>query len=161
MATTSRTRELAGEFEAATGELIEVITACNDAQWNLSAANDERSVGVLAHHVAETNGAFAHIVRTLANGETFSPSISMEEVHDLNAQQARDNAKVGKQETLDRLRANSDAILAALGTIDDDFLDRPAGVFGDNELTVNQVIEWIVIGHTAEHLQTIRAAIGG
>jgi hypothetical protein len=160
MATTSRTHELAERFEAATGELIGIAAACSEAQWSMTAANDERTVGAVAHHVAETNGAFAHIVRTLASGETFSPSISMVEVDDLNAQRALDNAKIEKQQTIDLLRASSDAILESLRTIDDDLLDRPAGVFGGDEFTVNQVIEWIVIGHTVEHMQSIHTATG-
>ena len=38
-------------------------------------------------------------------------------------------------------------------------LDRVAGVFGGNEMTVNQVLEWVVIGHTADHLGTIRGTL--
>lgn len=161
MATTTRTDERASQFEAVNAEIIAIVTDCGDEQWRLTAANDERTVGVVAYHAAETNGAFARIIQTLAAGGTYTPSVSMEEVHQLNAQQARDNAEVGRQETLDLLRANGDAILHALRNIDDDQLERTAGTFGGHEMTINQVMEWVVIGHTAEHLESIRATLAG
>lgn len=38
-------------------------------------------------------------------------------------------------------------------------LDNPAGTFGEQELRVSQVAEQIVIGHTTEHLTSLRAAL--
>jgi hypothetical protein len=139
--------------------MIAAVSTCSDEQWRQPTAEDGRTVGVVAHHVGEVNGAFAKIVETLAVGGTYTPKVSMEEVHESNAKHARNNAAAGKAETLDLLRANGDEILRVLASIDDTVLDRTAGIFGGNELTVNQVLEWVVIGHTAEHLGTIRSTL--
>jgi uncharacterized damage-inducible protein DinB len=159
MSTTTRTAALATQFEAVNAEIIAAVSACSDEQWRQPTAEDGRTVGVVAHHVGEVNGAFAKIVETLAASGNYTPNVSMEEVHESNAKHARDNAGAGKAETLDLLRANGDAILRVLGSIDDSTLDQAAGVFGGHEMTVTQVLEWIVIGHTAEHLGTIRKTL--
>ena len=156
MSTTTQTAVLAARFEAVNAEMIATVMACSDEQWRVPTKEDGRTVAVLAHHVGEVNGAFAGIIERLVAGETYTPNVSMDEVDASNAQHASDNASVGRTETLDLLRANGDAILRALGGIDDGTLDRVAGVFGGHEMTVNQVMEWVVIGHTAEHLGTIR-----
>ena len=105
------------------------------------------------------NGAFATLIATLAAGDTYSPAVSMEEVHRRNAEHTRAHAAVGKQETLDLLHANGAAILRAIDGIDDGLFDRTAGIFGGHEMTVAQVMDWVVIGHTADHLATIRATL--
>ncbi len=156
MSTTTRTTELAGRFEAVNADIITTVMECSDEQWRLPTKEDGRTVGVLAHHVGTVNGAFAGIIERLAAGDTYTPNVSMEEVHRSNAQHASEQAMTGRLETLDVLRSNGEAIMAALRRIDDATLDRVAGVFGGNEMTVNQVLEWVVIGHTADHLGTIR-----
>ncbi len=160
MSTTTRTAALATEFEAINAEVIAAVSECSDEQWRQATTDDGRTVGVIAHHVGETNGAFAGIIERLAAGESYTPNVSMDEVHESNAKHARENATIGKLETLDVLRTNGEAILRALASIDDGTLDRVAGTFGGHEMTVNQVMEWVVIGHAAEHLGTIRNTLG-
>lgn len=144
------------QFKAANDEVIELVTRCTDEQWRRLTASEGWPVAVVAHHIAEVNGAFAMIVGRLAAGGTHSPTTSMDEVHRRNAEHAREYADVGKQEALDELRANGDAVLESLRSLQEDQLDRTAGVFGGNELSVARVVEWIIIGHTAEHLASIR-----
>ena len=156
---TAPAEELADRFEAVNDEIIAIVTGCTDAQWRQPCASEGWPVGVVAHHIAVVQGAFARMVETLAAGETFSPRSSMEEVHRSNALHARAHAAVGKPETLDALRTNGAAIAQRLRSLGDEHLDRTAGVFGGRELSVAQVVEWIVIGHAAEHLASLRATI--
>lgn len=158
-ALTTRAEQLAAGFETVNDEVIATVTGCTDDQWRQPSATDGRPVGVVAHHIAVVQGAFARMVETLAAGETFSPRSSMEEVHRSNALHARAHAAVGKPETLDALRTNGAAIAQRLRSLGDEHLDRTAGVFGGRELSVAQVVEWIVIGHAGEHLASMRAAI--
>ena len=120
---------------------------------------DGRPVGVVAQHLAVVQDAFVGMVETLAAGTTFSPRSSMEEVHEINAQHAREYAEVGKPETLTVLRESNATMAQLLHSLDDEQLDRTAGVFGGRELSVAQVVEWIVIGHAKEHLASIRATV--
>ncbi len=155
----NRVEQLAAQFEAVNDELIESVTRCTDEQWRQPSASERWPVGVVAHHVAAVNGGFARFVEKLAAGETYSPTTSMDEIHKSNAQHARDYAEVGKPEVLDALQTNGAAVARALRSLDEEQLGHTAGVFGGQEMTVARVVEYVVVGHTAEHLASIRATI--
>jgi hypothetical protein len=156
----TRLDDYVDRFEATNNDLIATVEGCPDEQWRQLCEDGGRPVGVVAYHVAATNEAFARMLGALAVGETYSPKISMEVIHGHNAQQAQDHADVSKPEALDGLRQNGAAILQTLRSLNDGQLDQVAGVFGDNELSVAQVVEYVVIGHTREHLDSIRTAVG-
>jgi hypothetical protein len=156
---TTRSAEFVAQFEAVNADLIATVEGCTDEQWRQQCEDEGRSAGVIAYHVAATNEAFAQMLGALASGQIYSPKSSMAEIHAHNAQQARDNANVGKAEVLEGLRQHGAAIVQTLRSLGDDQLDKVAGIFGGNELTIGQVIEYVVVGHTREHRDSIRAGI--
>lgn len=156
----NRIEEYARQFEAVNDETIVFVKECTDEQWRQPTASEGWSVGVVAHHAAEVNRAFVEILERIAAGDSYSPSISTEELDRQNAQHARDFANVGKQDVLALLHSNGSALARAIRSLSEDQLERVAGIFGDIELTVAQVIEWVVIGHPTEHLNSIRATLG-
>lgn len=155
----TRAEQFATQFETVNNDLIATVAGCTDEQWRQPCVDEDRTVGVVAHHVAAVYPAFAGIVKALATGETLPPRSSMEVVHRSNAQHARDYAAAGQPETLAALRVNGAAIAQQLRRLGDEQLDRTAGGFGERELRVAQVVEWVVIGHTREHLASIRATV--
>jgi uncharacterized damage-inducible protein DinB len=157
--TPSRAAQYAERFVRANEDLIAAARSCSDENWRRPCPNDGRSVGEVAHHVAEVYPAFAHIVATLKSGEQFSPSASMDDVDRENAEHAQARVTVDRTATLDLLNAGSAEIASLLPALRDEQLDDVAGNFGGHELRVSQVIEFIVIGHTLEHLDSIRAAL--
>jgi uncharacterized damage-inducible protein DinB len=159
--TITRAEQYAAQFAAANDEVIALVTGCTDEQWRLRCVDEERSVAVVAHHIADVNAAFTKMVARLASGATYTPNIAMDEIDRSNAQHARDFADVEKPEVLAGLRSSGTAIAQQLAALSDEQLDGIAGVFGGNELKVSQVVEYVVIGHTAEHLNSIRATIAG
>ncbi len=160
MSTSQRSEELARQFEAVNSEISELIASCSDVQWHQVCASEGWQLNVVAHHIAEVQQAFAGMVEKLANGETYTPTISMARIDESNAQHAREHADASKAETLELLQASQSAISRQLRDLNDDDLDRVAGTFGGNELTVSQVVEFVVIGHPAEHLASMRATVG-
>ena len=157
----TRAAQLAERFAAVNDEISALITGCTDAQWRQPCADEIRPVGVVAHHTAIVQQAFTRMVALLVAGETYTPNTSMEVIDQLNAQHARENAAVEKEETLGILRASAATIAQQLRCLDDARLDRVAGVFGGHELTVAQVLEMVVIGHAGAHLASIRATVAG
>jgi hypothetical protein len=155
----TRAEQLAGRFEAVNDEMSALVMDCTGQQWRQPSATEGWSVGVVAHHVGEVQGAFARMVAALAAGRTFTPTSSMDEVHRSNAQHDVDYAAVGKPEALDALRESRAAIAPVLRDLDDGQLDRTAGTFGGHQLSVAQVVEMVVIGHVAEHLASLRATL--
>lgn len=154
-----RAEQFAAAFEAVNGEVIAAVSGCTDEQWQRTSAAEGWPVGVLAHHIADVQGAFNHIVGSLAAGETYTPNTSMEEIHASNAKHARDYAGVGKAEVLDTLQTNGATGVELIRGLSDAQLDQAAGVYGGNALSVAQVVEWIVIGHAREHLESLRATL--
>ena len=159
--TTTRAEQYAAQFAAANDEVIALVTGCTDEQWRLRCTDEERSVAVVAHHIADVNAAFTRMVARLASGTTYSPNTSMEEIDRNNARHALDYAEVGKPEVLAGLRTSGATIAQQLRDLSDEQLDHVAGVFGGQELTMAKVIEYVVIGHTAAHLNSIRATVAG
>ena len=159
--TTTRGEAYAARFAAANDEIIALVEGCTAAQWRQTCFDEERSVAVVAHHVGAVNGAFAGMVARLAAGETYSPKADWGKIHEANAQHAREYAAVEKAEALGLLRSNGEAIVAQLRAIPDATYDQHAGNFGGNDMSVAQVTEFVVIGHTASHLVSIKGTVAG
>jgi hypothetical protein len=73
---------------------------------------------------------------------------------------ARDHAAVGKAETLELLRTTGPEVGRLLRGLDDEQVDRVAMVFDGTEMTVAQVVEFALVGHFEQHLESIRATLG-
>lgn len=155
----TRARQHAAQFETLNAEVIATVEACTEEEWRRPSVEEGRSVAVVAHHIAEVQQAFDRMLAALAAGETYTPTISAEEIEANNARHAVERAGVGKAETLALLQTHGPAIAATLRGLGDDDLDRHAGSFGGHDLDVETVVEWIVVGHTAEHLASIKATL--
>lgn len=155
----TRAEQIAAQFGDLNKQAITLIERCTDEQWRQPSAGEGWTVAATAHHYAEVQQAFTGMVARLAAGDTFSPTTSMDSIHEGNAQHARDYAAAGKQETLALAHHGRDTILAHIRPLTDAQLDRVAGNFGGNELTVAQVLEYVVIGHAREHIESIRATL--
>lgn len=155
----SRVETFVEQFVAVNDALIATVEGCSDAQWRVRCEEGGRTVGVVAFHVGATNEAFAGMLGALAAGQGYTPNVSMEEIHRQNAEQAREHAAVGKAAVAADLRRHGAAIVATMRGLGDDDLAKVAGTFGGNQLTIGQVIEYVVVGHTREHLDSIRAAL--
>ncbi len=156
---TTRAEEFAATFEATNNDLIATVEECSDAQWRMPCVDDGRSVGVVAHHVTVVYPDFARILKKLAAGAVLPPRGSMDTVHESNARHAQEYTAVGTRETLDALRQNGTEVAQLLRSLSEEQLDGIAGIFGGRELSTAQVVEWIVIGHSKEHLASIRATV--
>ncbi|TAK64056.1 MAG: DinB family protein [Dehalococcoidia bacterium] len=161
MTTTTKIEQLVARFAAVNDEAIALVEARTDAQWRATAAAEGWSAAVVAHHIAVVHDEFMPLVRAFAGGETFSPGSSMSDVDRINAEHARDFADVSQPETIEALRTNGAALAELLLAITDDGLGRTAGAYGGREMTVAQVVEWIIIGHAQEHLASLRATVAG
>jgi hypothetical protein len=159
MPATTKIDDLIARFDAVNADAIALVETCPDARWRAICPAERWTAAVVAHHIAVVHDEFLPLVRAFAGGETFSPGSSMDDVDRTNAEHARAFAGVGRHETAEALRANGAALSVALRAIADDALRAIAGTYGGREMTVAQVIEWIVIGHAQSHLDSLRATI--
>ncbi len=155
--TTGRGAVLAAHLDAINERVVAAVESCTDEQWRRPTAAEGWPVGVVAHHIAEVQQAFVRVLGALATGEPNPATMSSAEVERNNARHARDQAAVGKAETLDALRTSGPELGRLLRGLDDEQVQEVALVFDGNEITVAQVVELALVGHFGEHLDSIRA----
>jgi hypothetical protein len=86
-------------------------------------------------------------------------ALSAEFIDANNARHARQFANVGKQETLALLRENRAALARSIRNLDDAQLERTMVTFDGHGMSVADMVQGAMIGHTQEHLASIRATV--
>src|SRR5262249_14647044 len=124
-------------------------------------ASDQRSVGVVVHHVASMYPVEIELARTVARGGSVS-DLTWEVVAQLNTKHAQDNAQVPKSAALELLQQNSREAAAAVRAFTDQELDNatPFSLSFGAPVTAQFVIEDHAMRHTWHHLAAIRKALG-
>jgi hypothetical protein len=164
-----RARHLAQQFEQANHALIATVDRLSDDQWRAKTPGDGRSVGVVAHHVAEGHKGIAGLAGAIAHGQPVPP-LTMDMIHQGNATHAVQHAHCTKAETLALLRQNGAAAAATVRNagaappptvrgLGEAELDR-AATLPLGTMSASQVIERILIGHVHDHHGSIQKAIG-
>lgn len=156
-----RAAQFAEQFASVNNEMIACVTQCSDDDWRATCADEGWPVGVVAHHVASVLPAFMQFVDVLASGDALPPRISMDKVNQNNAQHAQDYGDVGKSDVLDLLRTHGPSVVQLLSGLSESQLEHSSTAFGGRELSVAQLVEMVVIGHSRIHLASMQRAIAG
>lgn len=156
-----RAQFLADRVEAGFKHLEEVAANLTDAQWETHCDGEQRTVGVLVHHVASAYPLEAAVMRTFID-EGGMPGLNWDAVNPMNAEHAQANAKVDKATTLAMLRENGHATAEAVRGVSDAQLDQlaPNQLHWGAPLTVQFWIEHHPIAHPYIHIESIKAALG-
>ena len=151
---------LAKEFEAKANEATGVLEKLSDADWKKVTAAEKWSVGVTAHHVAQSHEGIAGIIKAVAAGQSMG-NFTMDMLHEMNAKHAKDFANCTKAETLDLHKKGAAAAAAVVRGLSDDELAKSATVLsGMPPMTAEQVVTNILINHINDHYGSIRKTIG-
>lgn len=155
-----RTQELVQRFNAVNAELISYIEGCAETDLDRITTGEGWPVRVTAHHLAVSHEPVAGLAQLLGSGQPL-PSLTQEIFHHGNAQHAAEHATVSKQTLLDALHRGGAQASAIVSGLHDDTLDR-SGYFTliNAEITAQDIIENILIGHVRSHLASIKAAVG-
>ena len=157
-----RAESLAARIEEGATRLLVFAEGLSDAEWRTPvSATDQRSVGVVVHHVASMYPLEIDLARAVASGRSVS-DVTWEAVAQLNAKHTRDNAQVSKSAALELLRRNSREAAAAVGALTDQELDNaaPFSLSFGAPMTAQFVIEDHAMRHSWHHLAAIRKALG-
>jgi hypothetical protein len=151
---------LAKQFEETASELSEAIEKMTDAEWKMVTSAEKWPVGVTAHHAAGAHEPISGIVKAVASEQTMPP-FTMEMLDEMNAQHAKDFAGCTKAETL-ALNKQGVATASAIvkGLSDADLQKSGTVMTGMPAMTVQQIIEGVLISHVQEHLGSIKATVG-
>lgn len=150
---------LAKQFEAKVQEATGVFDRLSDADWQKT-TSEKWSVGVVAHHVAGGHEGISGIIKTVAGGKSV-PGFTMDMLHDMNAKHAKEFANVSKSDTVALHKKNAAAAAAVLRGLSDADLAKSGTVLtGMPPMSVEQIINMILINHVEEHLKSIKATVG-
>ena len=158
----TRATDLADRLEAANLAVVEAVENSSEADWKRVTSSEGWSVGVTARHVAISHVPIMGLVELVATGGEVPP-ITMDMFHAGNAQHAQEHANCTRQEVLEILRRDGKAAADKLRGLSDEQLDRKASMAfaGGAEMSAQQIVEGILLGHPAQHLESINAAKAG
>ena len=156
----ARADMLAKQFEEKANELTDTIQKMSDADWKKVTTAEKWPVGVTAHHVAGSHEPIAGIAKTVASGQTMPP-FTMQMLDEGNAKHAKDFANCTKAETLELHKKGVASAAAVVKGFSDGDLEKAGTVMtGMPAMTVQQIIEGILINHVNDHMGSIKATIG-
>lgn len=151
---------LAKQFEGKVQEATTVIERLSDADWKKVTSAEKWSVGVVAHHVAVGHEGIAGIIKTVSAGQSM-PNFTMDMLHAMNAKHAQEHANCTKAETLALHKKNAAAAAALVRGFSDAELAKSGTVLaGMPPMSVEQIVNGILINHIDEHCGSIRATVG-
>lgn len=152
--------ETISRFEAVTGDVLAAIDACTEEQWQMPMADQDRTVGVVFHHIAWSHPFVTEWAVRVARGEGLPP-MSMADIHKTNAQHARDAAGVSAEATRTLLLENAQIVRSKLEALEDaDLVKSAAASFMESgQITTQQIVDYFLIGHAHGHLQEIQETL--
>jgi hypothetical protein len=155
-----RANALAARIEQGAAALAAFAENLSDAEWQTLVPGEDRTVGVLIHHVASVYPLEVDLARQLAEGTPIA-GVTWDAVAQMNAQHAHDHATASKGETLERLKLNSRVAADRVRAFTDEELDRAATVSlnSDAPLTAQFFIEDHALRHSFHHLAAIKATL--
>lgn len=157
----ARAEAVAKKFEAKAKEAAAVLEKISAADWNKTTTAEKWPVGVVAHHIAMAHAGIGGIVKHVATGGA-PTGMTMDDIHRMNAQHAKEFASVTKAETLALHKKNAAATAAILRGLKDADLDRSGALLGGMPaMTAEQVATGLLCSHVDEHLASIRATVAG
>lgn len=155
-----RSQVLAEQFEQAVSDFIDTVEGLSKEQWRILCPNEERSIGVLARHVAWGITFEMDVFRNIAAGGR-PDTISGADLAEMNARDAEEWKDAPKNETLTLLRGNAAAAAEEVRQLSEEQLALRGRYITDipDAWTVEQWIERVLIGHVRGHLESIRAVL--
>ncbi|MGZ4856125.1 MAG: methyltransferase domain-containing protein [Candidatus Angelobacter sp.] len=153
---------LADRIEQGAAGLAAFAEGISEAEWHVPVSStDQRSIGVIVHHVASMYPIEIDVARAVASGRAVT-DVSWDAVAQINAKHAQDQASATKAATLELLRKNSREAAAAVRAFTDEGLDRaaPFSLSFGAPVTAQFVIEDHALRHSWHHLARIRTALG-
>ncbi|MBM3217081.1 MAG: DinB family protein [Candidatus Rokubacteria bacterium] len=156
----AKAEALAKQFETKAQEATAVLEKLSDADWKKVTEAEKWSVGVTAHHVAQSHEGIANIIKAVVGGQSMG-NFSMDMLHEMNAKHAKDFANVGKAETIALHKKGAAAAAGCVRGLSDDLLGKSGTVLtGMPPMTAEQIVTTILINHINDHFGSIKKTVG-
>ena len=155
-----RANLLAERIEQGSQALAALVEGLTDEEWQTLIPDEERTVGVLVHHVASIYPLEVDLARNVAAGRPVV-GVNWDAVAQMNAQHAQAHLTAGKQETLELLQQNSRMAADRVREFSDEELDTaaPVSLNAEAPLTAQFLVEDHALRHSFHHMAAIRAVL--
>ena len=155
-----RTEVLAQRLEQGAKALATLASELTEEEWQTRLPKDGRKVGVVVDHVASVYPIEIQLAQTLASGKAVT-GVTWDDIHQMNANHAKEKDAVTKEAALELLRKNSAAAAAAIRALSDEELDRgeTVSLYSDAPLTCQFFLEDHAVRHSYHHLAGIKRAL--
>ena len=120
---------LGHQFEQANADTIRVVEDCPAERWQAHHPGENRTVNVLAHHIAVGHQIIAEWVQGMATGQQL-PALTMDSFTEPNAQHARQYAQVTKPEVIAALQQQGAAAAGVVRGLSEEQLERVGDLLG-------------------------------
>lgn len=151
-------KELSERLQAFSNQVIEFVESLSEEDWHKVCAWEEWSVGVTARHIGAGHLNIIWLAKMIINGEDL-PELTMDKIFAIANEHAKEHADCTREEVLDILRQNGAAMADFVAELNADELERKGYIDASGgDVSVQQLIEFIVFQSAGEHFANIKTA---
>ena len=155
-----RVQALAEQIQAFNRGVMNCVQKCKDSDWQKICKAEDWTVGVVARHVGDGHYRVVELAKMIIAG-TPLPDWSMETIVQMGNDHAREHADCTREEVLAILASNAATLNEFITALSEDELDRQGSMalIGGN-VSVQGILEMLILQSGGEHLQSIRTTLG-
>ena len=155
-----RAKDISKRIVSFTDEVTTYVDALSAEDWNRVCDWEEWTVGVTARHIGAGHFRIFELAGMMVAGKDL-PQLTMDQITEMSNKDSREHSDCTRDDTLDALRKNGAELAGFVAGLSDDELDRKGGMpaFG-GEVSVGQMIEFVIFQSAQEHLDNIKTAVG-
>jgi hypothetical protein len=154
----ARSKELAARFEQINQDVIDMVSGATDL--SVPCPSEGWTAAAVAAHIGGAHrGILEGLIQPIVAGQEIPSTVGPSD--EGNARQAAENAALPRDQVLTLVRDHGAMATAYLSSLSDDDLDRTVVLpfFGENPVTAEHVIERVLIGHAADHANSLRQGL--
>lgn len=157
----ARAQALAEQVQAFNRDMLDLVQNCSDADWQRVCKAEDWPVGVVARHVGDGHYRVVELAKMIIAG-TPLPDWSMNAVVQMGNDHAREHADCTREEVLAILESNAATLDDFIAALSEDELDRQGSMaLVGGDVSVQRILELLILQSGGDHLKSIRATLAG
>ena len=155
-----RGEDLSKKIASFKDDVIAFVDGLSDEDWNANCEWEEWTTGMTARHIGAGHFGIFELAGMIVEGKELPP-LTIDQINAMSDKDSRAHSDCTKDEVLDALRKNGAELAAFIAGLSDDELDRKGSMpaFG-GDVTVNQVIEFVIFQSAQQHFDSMKTAVG-
>ncbi len=155
----TRVQALAEQIQAFNRDMMNCVQNCKDSDWLKICEAEDWTVGVVARHVGDGHYRVVELAKMIIAG-TPLPDWSMDAIVQMGNEHAREHADCTREEVLAILASNAATLNEFVTALSEDELDRQGAMaLIGGDVSVQQILEMLILQSGGEHLKSIRATL--